>query len=209
MTTPPFGVPSAANPFQPPGAVPPRPGASRPLSSTAKVLVAAGIVVALGVGVLAAFGVAAIARSSGTPVAGSCLYLSDESVGTQSYHGVSCSEQRATYRVDDVENGTASCRGGDYVRFQLFRSTSSSSRTSTPRETLCLALNVSSGDCLRDVDDEAAISKVTCSDPDAEARAVVHQDSSDESSCGAADTALVYAGPPERTVCLQPAGENI
>ncbi|MEV0074576.1 MULTISPECIES: hypothetical protein [unclassified Amycolatopsis] len=212
MTTPPFGVPSAANPFQPPGAMPPRPGAPRALSSTAKVLVAAGIVVALGVGVLAAFGVAAIARSSGTPVAGSCLYLSDESVGTQSYHGVSCSEQRATYRVDDVENGTSSCHGSDYVRFQLFRGTSSSSsssRTSAPRETLCLALNVSSGDCLRDVDDEAEISKVTCSDPDAEARAVVHQGSSDEDSCGAADTALVYAGPPERTVCLQPAGENI
>ncbi|WP_326566577.1 hypothetical protein VSH64_32585 [Amycolatopsis rhabdoformis] len=206
MTTPPFGAPPAANPFQPPGAVPPRPGAPRPLSSTAKVLIAAGIVVALGVGVLAAFGVGAIARSSGTPVAGSCLYLSEASASTQSYHGVGCSEQRATYRVDDVEGGTSSCHGGDYVRFQLFRG---ASRTGTPSQTLCLALNVSSGECLRDVDDDAEISKVTCSDPDAEARAVVHQGQSDEDSCGADDEVRVYSGPPERTVCLQPAGENI
>ncbi|MGW4483277.1 LppU/SCO3897 family protein [Amycolatopsis sp. NPDC004368] len=208
MTTPPFGAPPAANPFQPPGAVPPRPGSPRPLSSTTKVLVAAGIVVALGVGVLAAFGVAAIARSAGTPVAGSCLYLSDETGGAQNYHGVSCSEQRATYRVDVVETGSSGCHGGDYVRFQLFRGTSSS-RTASPRETLCLALNVSSGDCLRDVDDDAEISKVTCSDPDAEARAVVHPGEGDEDTCGTDDKVRVYTGPPERTVCLQPAGENI
>ncbi|MFI5608385.1 hypothetical protein [Amycolatopsis sp. NPDC051903] len=209
MTTPPFGVPSAANPFQPPTAPPGTPpGAPRGVGGTAKALIAAGIVLALGVGVLAAFGVAAIARSAGTPVAGSCLYLSDVGSGSQSYHGISCSEQRATYRVDDVENGSSSCHGDDYVRFQLFGA-SSSSRSTSPRETLCLALNVNTGDCLRDVEDEAEVSKISCTDPDAEARATVHDGQASGDTCGDDGTSLVYAGPPERTVCLAPAGENI
>ncbi|HWD04295.1 MAG TPA: hypothetical protein VG674_17795 [Amycolatopsis sp.] len=206
MTTPPFGVPSAANPFQPPSGPPGLPGAPGRLSGTVKALIAAAIVLALGLGVLAAFGVAAIARSSSGPVAGSCLYLSDVGRGSQSYHGVSCSSRSATYRVDDVEAGTASCHGSDYVRFQIF---GASSRAMTPRETLCLALNVTTGDCLRDVDDEAAVSKVDCGDPNAVARATVHDGRSDGDSCGESDTALIYTGPPARTVCLSPVGENI
>jgi hypothetical protein len=207
LSTPPFGVPSAGNPFQPPGYAPqPVPGRPGPLSTKVKAALGGAVVVALGLGSLAAFGVAAIARSAGPPSAGSCLYLSDETLGTQSYHGVGCSEQRATYRVDNVVKGSSTCHGGDYVRFQVFSGSSRSSR-STPDETLCLALNVSSGDCLRDVDDEASVRKVTCTDPTAEARASVHD--GDDSQCDAAATALAYAGPPARTVCLVPAGENI
>ncbi|SEP27269.1 LppU/SCO3897 family protein [Amycolatopsis saalfeldensis] len=209
MSTPPFGVPSAANPFQPPGYAPPpppQPGRPGPLGARTKALLGGAVVVALGLGSLGAFGVAAIAHSAGPPSAGSCLYLSQETIGTQSYHGVGCSDQRATYRVDNVVHGSSTCHGSDYVRFQVFGG-SSRSTGSTPDETLCLALNVSSGDCLRNVDDETSVRKVTCTDPTAQARVSVHD--GDDSQCDAAATALAYAGPPARTVCLIPSGENI
>ncbi|MBB4687953.1 LppU/SCO3897 family protein [Amycolatopsis jiangsuensis] len=205
MTTPPFGAPPAPNPFQPPGHFS-SPGPRRRLSGKVKGLIAGAIVLALGLGVLAAFGVGAIARSAGPPSAGSCLYLSQAGLDTQSYHDAACSDSRATYRVDDVIRGRSSCHGEDYVRFEIY----GTSRTSrTPQRTLCLALNVSNGECLRDVDDESSISKVACSDPSAEARAVVHNGKRSSRSCGEEDAVLVYAGPPVRTVCLQPTGENI
>ncbi|MDT8911114.1 hypothetical protein [Amycolatopsis sp. PS_44_ISF1] len=200
MSTPPFGGPPAANPFRPPAPAP-RPG---PLSTTTKVLLGGAVVVAVGLGSLAAFGVAAITRSAGPPVAGSCVYLSDDNLDT-GYHGVGCSDRRATYKVDDVATGGSACHGSDYVRFQVF--TGSSRRGGEPDRTLCLALNVVSGDCLSDVDDDASVRKVTCADPAAEARVTVHD--GDDGQCGDADTALAYAGPPARTVCLAPAGANI
>ncbi|MGV9299114.1 MULTISPECIES: LppU/SCO3897 family protein [Amycolatopsis] len=206
MTTPPFGVPPAANPYQapPPQAVQ---GGPKRVSGKQKALFAGLVVVALGLGTLGAFGFAAIARSAGPPVAGSCLYLSSFGSETQTYTGADCSEQAATYRVDTVVKGRASCSGEDYVRFELY---SSSSRTSgRPTQTLCLALNVASGECVRDVSDESKVGKVACDDPKAEARAVVHDGERKASSCGDKDLSLVYAGPPVRTICLQPTGASI
>ncbi|GAA4537323.1 LppU/SCO3897 family protein [Amycolatopsis samaneae] len=201
------------NPFQPPeypaaGTAAPATAqvpARRPVSTRAKVLIGAGLVVALGAGSGAAFGVAALVRLSGTPVAGNCVYLTDEASGQQAYHGVTCSEQRATYKVDNVVSGPSTCRGGDYLRFRIYGTTGSKNAS----KTLCLALNVSSGDCLRELDDDVRISKVSCTDPAARARATVHFGSSSEDGCGAEEDALVYAGPPARTVCLSPAGQSI
>ncbi|GAB3393605.1 LppU/SCO3897 family protein [Amycolatopsis echigonensis] len=151
MTTPPFGMPPIANPYQPPPRQPVQRGPKR-VSGKLKALFAALVVVALGLGTLGAFGFAAIARSAGPPVVGSCLYLSSLGSETQTYTGADCSDQAATFRVDAVSNGRSSCRGEDYVRFELYTSARS---TSKPSETLCLALNVVSGECVRDVSDES------------------------------------------------------
>ncbi|WP_116204142.1 LppU/SCO3897 family protein [Amycolatopsis circi] len=209
MTTPPFGMPPAANPYQPLPQQPVQVGPKR-VSGKQKALFAALIVVALGLGTLGAFGFAAIARSAGPPVAGSCLYLSSLGTKTQTYTGADCSDRAATYRVDTVVNGRSSCRGEDYVRFELYSSTRSATTTSSrPSQTLCLALNVVSGECVRDVSDESKVGKVACDDPKAEARAVVHDGERKASSCGDKDLSLVYAGPPVRTICLQPTGASI
>ncbi|RJQ79821.1 LppU/SCO3897 family protein [Amycolatopsis panacis] len=206
MTTPPFGVPPASNPFEPPRSPPPAPIRPPGVSGKVKGLIAGAVVLAVGLGVLAAFGVAGIVRSAGPPVAGSCLYLSDAGADTQSYHGADCSDSRASYRVDNVVRGRSSCEGQDYVRFEIY----GSARTlRTPQETLCLALNVSNGECLRGVADETSISKVACSDASAEARAEVHAGQKSDKACGQDGTPLVYAGPPVRTVCLKPVGKNI
>ncbi|GAA3555455.1 hypothetical protein GCM10022222_43830 [Amycolatopsis ultiminotia] len=205
MTTPQFGVPQVPNPFEPPRQFPP-PVRPKGVSGKVKGLIAGGVVLALGLGVLAAFGVASIANSDESPSSGTCLYLSEAGDDTQSYHRADCSDRSATYRVDKIVRGSSSCRGEDYVRFEIFGSGRASR---TAQRTLCLALNVSSGDCLRDVDDEATISKVACDDPDAQARAEVHRGQRSGSSCGEDSTALVYAGPPVRTVCLQPTGAHI
>lgn len=205
MTTPPFGMPPIANPYQPPPRQPVQRGPKR-VSGKLKALFAALVVVALGLGTLGAFGFAAIARSAGPPVVGSCLYLSSLGSETQTYTGADCSDQAATFRVDAVSNGRTSCRGEDYVRFELYTSARS---TSKPSETLCLALNVVSGECVRDVSDESKVGKVACDDPKAEARAVVHNGTRSASSCGDKDVSLVYVGPPVRTICLQPTGASI
>ncbi|PKV93728.1 hypothetical protein ATK30_4583 [Amycolatopsis echigonensis] len=205
MTTPPFGMPPIANPYQPPPRQPVQRGPKR-VSGKLKALFAALVVVALGLGTLGAFGFAAIARSAGPPVVGSCLYLSSLGSETQTYTGADCSDQAATFRVDAVSNGRSSCRGEDYVRFELYTSARS---TSKPSETLCLALNVVSGECVRDVSDESKVGKVACDDPKAEARAVVHNGTRSASSCGDKDVSLVYVGPPVRTICLQPTGASI
>jgi len=165
------------------------------------------IVLALGLGTAGAFGVAALVRAAGPPAVGSCLNLETLSTRTQSYAGVDCTDQAATYRVDAVNPGRGSCRGNDYVRFQLYSSTRSSSIA--PTNTLCLALNVSSGECVRNVSDEATVAKIACSDEKAEARATVHDGERTPSVCGEKDRSLVYAGPPVRTVCLKPTGASI
>ncbi|ATY15096.1 hypothetical protein CU254_35390 [Amycolatopsis sp. AA4] len=208
MTTPPFGVPPAANPYQPPPRQPVQGGPKR-VSGKQKALFAVLVVVALGLGTLSAFGFAAVVRSTGPPVAGSCLYLSSLGSETQTYTGADCSERAATYRVDTVVKGRSSCRGEDYVRFELYLSARTATTSSRPTQTLCLALNVVSGECVRDVSDESKVGKVACDDPKAEARAVVHDGTKSASSCGDKDLSLVYVGPPVRTICLQPTGASI
>lgn len=186
-----------------PEAVPPTPFPKPPpLSVLAKASIVLGVVVALGLGSLFAF---AVSRSSGfTKVeAGKCLYLTDEAGGNQSYTTASCSSNRATFRIDEVRSGSSDCRSADYVQFELYGGSSSK----RAEKTLCLALNVESGDCLRDVVHETRIAKVRCSDVSAEARATVMRGS--EAVCLPDDTELRYTGPPVRTVCLRPTGENI
>lgn len=210
MTTTPTGGAPEYDPFNVPGPPPGMPEVGpptpfpkpSPLSVLAKVSIVLGVVAALGLGSLAAWGISQ-SDGGGTLKAGKCLYLADES-GGQSYNTVSCTSNRATFRVDQVRTGASECRGADYVQFELYGSSSDRKAKST----LCLALNVETGDCLRDVVHETRIAKVRCSDIGAEVRAVVMLGSS-ETSCSSDDTALHYAGPPERTVCLRPTGENI
>lgn len=211
MTTTPTGGTPEYDPFHAPAPLPSMPEAApptpfpkpAPLSVPARVSIVLGVVLALGLGSLAAWG---ISRSSSfaTVEAGKCLYLTDEAGGNQSYTTASCSSNRATFRIDEVRTGSSDCRDADYIQFELYGT--SSSRTA--KKTLCLALNVETGDCLRDVVHETRIAKVRCTDISAEARAVVTRGSS-ETACSSEDTALHYTGPPERTVCLRPTGENI
>ncbi|WP_037318070.1 LppU/SCO3897 family protein [Amycolatopsis orientalis] len=215
MTTTPTGGTPEYDPFNPPApppstlpsmpeAGPPTPFPKpRPLSVPARVAIVVGVVAALGLGSLAAWGITQTGRFTSVE-AGKCLYLTDEAGGSQSYTTASCTSSRATFRVDEVRTGSAECRGADYVQFELY----SDSASRRAQKTLCLALNVETGDCLRDVVHETRIAKVRCTDITAEARVLVMRGSS-ESVCSSEDTALHYTGPPERTVCLRPTGENI
>ncbi|WP_409494942.1 hypothetical protein [Amycolatopsis sp. cmx-11-12] len=211
MTTTPTGGAPEYDPFNAPAPLPSMPDVGMPtpfpkpppISVLAKVSIVFGVVAALGLGSLVAWGFSQSGKFTSLE-AGKCLYLTDEAGGAQSYTTASCTSSRATFRVDQVRTGSSECRGSDYVQFELYGS--SSSRKA--EKTLCLALNVETGDCLRDVVHETRIAKVRCTDISAEARAVVMRGSS-ESVCSADDTALHYTGPPERTVCLRPTGENI
>ncbi|MFK0248008.1 hypothetical protein ACIQUM_25230 [Amycolatopsis azurea] len=211
MTTTPTGGTPEYDPFNAPAPLPamadtgmptpfPKPP---PISVLAKVSIVFGVVAALGVGSLVAWGISQSGKFARVE-AGKCLYLTDEAGGGQSYTTTSCSSNRATFRVDDVRPGSAACRDSDYVQFELYGSSSSK----RAEKTLCLALNVDSGDCLRDVVHETRIAKVRCTDISAEARAIVRLGAS-EDACQSDDTELHYTGPPERTVCLRPTGENI
>jgi len=207
--TPDYATPSAPTPM--PGA--PMPGAPMPAAPgqapiphwfTVKVRITlvACVVAALGLGALGAMGIYWIG-SNGPPSDGDCLYLTREGGGKLAYHRVGCSYDTATYKVDDSYRGSFRCGSGDYVRFQISGTGSASDRT------LCLALNVDTGDCLRNVDDEATIGKVSCTDPAAEERAEVLSGLGGEDACGEAEKVFTYSGPPRRTVCLAPPGENI
>ncbi|WIV60399.1 LppU/SCO3897 family protein [Amycolatopsis nalaikhensis] len=206
MTTPPFDD----NPFRTPdyaapSSMPPAPGQQQAIPHwfTVKVRITlfACVVAALGLGALAALGVAAI-PSTGTPSNGDCLYLTRESGDRIAYHSVGCGSDKATYKVENAYRGTIACASGDYVRFQAMSGAASG-------RTLCLALNVRTGDCLRDVDDQTTIAKVSCADPAAKERAEVFSGYRDDDTCEDADEVLSYPGPPRRTVCLAPPGENI
>ncbi|MEC3978539.1 LppU/SCO3897 family protein [Amycolatopsis sp. H20-H5] len=181
----------------------PAPPPVRRVGTAAKVWIGVGLAVALGVGSLSAFGVAALGTLGSGPSSGSCLYLSDAGSDSQTFHKLSCEDDRATYRVDNVQGAYTSCIGSDYVRFRIYDS------RNRPTSSLCLALNVRTGDCLTHVDDETSVAKVGCGSANAEARVTVHDGVSRETVCGERDVPLVYAGPPERTVCLLPTGENI
>jgi len=206
LTTPPFDD----NPFRSPdyamsqAPMPPSPGqAPIPHWFTVKVRITlvACVIAALGLGSLAALGVSRL-DSYGPPSSGDCLYLTREGGGDLAYHRVGCSSNSATYKVENSYSGTSTCSSNGYVRFKT-TSGSGSGRT------LCLALNVRTGDCLRDVEDEVTIAKVSCSDPAATERAEVLTSSHDPEDCEDADDIRIYRGPPFRVVCLAPPGESI
>ncbi|MEU0533021.1 hypothetical protein [Amycolatopsis tolypomycina] len=202
MTTPPFDD----NPFRSPSYAQPAPmppeSGQQPVphwfTTKVKITLVACVVAALGLGALGALGFSWVLRS-GPPSDGDCLYLSREGAGKLAYHRVGCREAAAIYQIDNTYRGAIACASDDYVRFRL-----------ASGQTLCLALNVSTGDCLRDVEDEATIAKVSCADPRATERAeVIIGSGAAGSSCTDADDVLVYRGPPARVVCLTPPGENI
>ncbi|WP_372670232.1 LppU/SCO3897 family protein [Amycolatopsis kentuckyensis] len=202
MTTP----PSDDNPFRTPSyaaappPMPPVPG-QRPIphwfTPKVRTTLIVCVVLALALGSLSAWGLSRIGRY-GTPSDGDCLYLSRESGDRLAYHNVGCSSDRATYKVETSRRTTGTCAAGDYVRFRLGSG-----------ETLCLALNVRTGDCLRGLDDETTVAKVSCSDPTVQERAQILSGYGREDECERADKVLSYAGSPSRTVCLAPPGENI
>jgi hypothetical protein len=78
--------------------------------------------------------------------------------------------------------------------------------TKKTRVTLCLVLNVTTGECLSSVDDETKIVKTRCGSLQAETSVSVHAGVTDETS---ADASFVYDGPPPRAVCLHRVGESI
>ncbi|MEU0797304.1 hypothetical protein ABZ342_45190 [Amycolatopsis sp. NPDC005961] len=206
MTTPPFDD----NPFRSPdhatpsAPMPPVPG-GQPIptwfTTKVKITLAACVVLALALGSLGALAVYWADRS-GPPGDGDCLYLTRESAGKLAYHRVGCGTDSATYKVDATRTGSSRCSSNGYVRFKTTAGIGA-------ERTLCLALNVRTGDCLRDADDEVTIAKVSCSDPAATERAEVFTSSRDPKDCEDADDIRIYSGPPMRVVCLAPPGENI
>jgi hypothetical protein len=204
LTTPPFDdnpfrSPDHATPSAPMPAVPGQPGIPHWFTTKVKITLAVCVLLALGLGSLGALTIYWADRS-GPLSDGDCLYLTSESGAGIAYHSVSCSSRSATYKVEDTYRGAATCAPGDYVRFRLDSGTG---------RTLCLALNVRSGDCLRGVDDKTAIAKVSCTDPEVQDRVRILTGFGREEDCDGADKVLTYAGPPSRTVCLAPPGEEI
>jgi hypothetical protein len=206
LTTPPFDdnpfrSPDYATPSAPMPAAPSRPPIPHWFTTKVKITLAACVILALGLGSLGALTIY-WAGSSGPPSDGDCLYLTRESGNRLAYHRVGCGTDSATYKVENSYSGTSTCSSNGYVRFKTTTGTGAG-------RTLCLALNVRTGDCLRDVEDEATIAKVSCSDPAATERAEVLTSSRDPEDCEDADDIRIYRGPPMRVVCLAPPGENI
>jgi hypothetical protein len=164
----------------------------------------AGIVVAvlaaLGVGSLGAVGLFAIASVVGGPAVGDCVHLTQESGG--GFEKLSCRDSRAIFLVETREERGSTCPSADYTRLRV-------TENDGTRYTLCLALNVSTGDCLTAIDDETKIAKVGCRTSQAEARVDVHA-GDDVDGCEQLNGAgFLYEGPPARTVCLSEVGESI
>jgi hypothetical protein len=198
--------PPGDNPFAPPGYDARTASAgsltrSHWFSGPVRILLVAGVLAGAALGVAGAFGLDRLSLST-APGVGDCLYLTRDDQSRQTYHRAGCSARQATYKVDGSRTGDGLCGFGDYVRFQVLRPDGGTDRT------LCLALNVSTGDCLRNVEDETTIAKAGCGDPGVEERVQVIDGGSAE--CGAkADKSLTYSGPPPRTVCLLAPGESI
>ncbi|MGW4520406.1 LppU/SCO3897 family protein [Amycolatopsis sp. NPDC004378] len=199
MTTPPFDD----NPFRSPDhAAPSAPVPGRQpiphwFTTKVKITLAACVVLALALGSLGALSIYWADRA-GPPGSGDCVYLSRESGDKIAYHRVGCGSDSAAYQVEQSYSGSSTCASNGYVRFKI-----------AAGRTLCLALNVSTGDCLRDADDEVKVAKVSCTDPAATERVQVITGPHDPGTCGKADDIRYYAGPPTRAVCLTPPGESI
>lgn len=181
--------------------MPPAPGQQAPVphwfTPKVRVTLVACVVAALGLGALGALGISGLSRA-GTPSNGDCLYLTHEAGGKLAYHRAGCGSDSATFKVESTYRGALPCGSGDYVRFRLGSG-----------QTLCLALNVRSGECVRNVEDETTVDKLSCADPAAQERVEILSGFGRDDECTGADKVLSYSGPPSRTVCLVRAGENI
>jgi hypothetical protein len=172
------------------------------LGAIAVVGIVVAVLVALGVGSLGAVGLVALSRAGAAPVVGDCLHITKESSnGEGEFEKLSCLDSRAIFRVETRDERRSTCPGDDYTRLRF--------TDDSTRYTLCLTLNVETGDCLTAIDDETKIAKVGCRTSQAEARVDVHS-GDDLDACDDLDGAgFLYEGPPERTVCLTEVGENI
>lgn len=184
-------------------AVPARSSPGKRLGVPAIVGIVFAVLMALGVGSLSAIGFLAVVESVASPTVGDCLRITDASRDSSDFEKLPCQDNRAVYLVEQRANGSSSCVGVDYTRFRIYDKNSD-------RLTLCLVLNVASGDCLGSVEDQTKITKVSCTSGRAQAKVAVHAGVADENSCESPDAvAFVYQGPPVRTVCLLNVGESI
>jgi hypothetical protein len=202
LTTPPIETePDLATP--PDGFPRPRPG----LSTGTRVGIVISAVAALVIGAGASFAVFTFFHAVRDIEAGDCVHLTGVVAGD--FERVPCRSANAAFRIErkTTSAGSGTCPGEDYTRF--FYNKSNGYDDSSDRVTLCLALNVTDGECLNSIDDKTAILKAPCGTPEARVKAAVHSGSTDSGSCGDDDLALVYDGPPARTVCLRELGLSI
>ncbi|WP_370944980.1 hypothetical protein AB5J62_38620 [Amycolatopsis sp. cg5] len=189
---------STNEPFMAPAPEVPKVEVKR-LATGAKVGIVLGVVVAFllsfGVSMLF-FRVVTIASDVGT---GDCLKLQSGTGGHDfDYRKISCSRDEAVYRVEARVSSGASCPRGDFLKVKT------ATNHNQPLSTLCLALNVDTGDCVRNADGEAAAERISCAARGAESRAIVHRYAAEPDLCSSGDHILVYEGPYERTICLTP-----
>jgi hypothetical protein len=201
LTTAPKPEPSReANPFQAPEyRYAPRP--QNGLGTPAKVGIVLAVLVALVMGGLGAVGCYLVFDVTALPKVGDCLHITRAGLDG-GYEKLSCRDSKAAFRVEAEPPSTSACPSGDYTRFRVFD-------TKNTRVTLCLVLNVTTGECLSSVDDETRIVKTRCGSVQAQTSVSVKAGVTDENSCASADVSFVYDGPPPRTVCLHPVGESI
>ncbi|SDX05790.1 hypothetical protein SAMN05421504_102171 [Amycolatopsis xylanica] len=169
------------------------------LATGAKIGITLGVVFAFllsfGVSMLF-FRVVSVASAVGT---GDCLTLKSGTDGHDyDYRKTSCSRDEAIYRVEARVFPGASCPAGDFLKVKT------ATDHSEPLSTLCLALNVDTGDCVRNADSETAVERISCAARGAEVRVIVHRYSVEPDLCSSGDHIRVYEGPYERTICLTP-----
>ncbi|RZQ61790.1 LppU/SCO3897 family protein [Amycolatopsis suaedae] len=172
----------------------PPPPPKRGLGAGAKVGIAIGTV-ALTVGLTAMAVVFALEmKRVGSPEVSDCVRILDDSGERSEFSTVDCDDDAAIYRVEAKPEPGMPCPDGDYVEFELLEK---------PVRSLCLALNVSDGDCLSEITDTTRTTKVACGEVRAESRVTVHRDVQARDVCGPKETGFAYLRP-ARTVCLTP-----
>jgi hypothetical protein len=180
------------------------------LSTGTRVGIVISAVAALVIGAGASFAVFTFAHAVKDIAVGDCLHITSVVAGEGDFERVPCRNANAAFRIEKKTTSmdSTNCPGEDYTEF-VYYSGSGSGYASDP-VALCLALNVTDGECLNSIDDKTKILKVTCGTPVAQVKVAVHDGTTNSGSCGEdALAALVYDGPPARTVCLSKVGTAI
>lgn len=182
-----------------------RPG----LSTGTRVGIVISAVAALVIGAGASFAVFTFVHAARDIEAGDCVHLTSVLPEAGDFERVPCRNANAAFRIEKKTTSEveATCPDEDYTRFLYEKSNGYDD--SSDEVTLCLALNVADGDCLNAIGDKSQILKTPCGTPAARIKVAVHSGTTDSESCGDDDFALVYDGPPERTVCLRELGTSI
>jgi hypothetical protein len=198
MTTPnPYDRPQWASPGYP--GMPGVPQAKAGLSTAAKIGIGVAIVLFLGFAGLGVLLLVGFRAAMAGPEVGDCVRITKDDPTRGGYERLTCSSPRAVYKVESRPSGAASCPSGDYAEFELL-ARGDGSRLST----LCLALNVRSGECLSSPEDRVSLHKTSCGGVDANVEAHVHTGVANPDLCESSDAPVLYSGPPVRTVCLHP-----